>query len=57
MSSTSTNKLIMVIIAIFIPPLAVFLDRGLDKDFWISLILTVLFFFPGLVYSLYVILK
>ncbi|MEL6923532.1 MAG: YqaE/Pmp3 family membrane protein [Bacteroidota bacterium] len=56
MSSTTTN-LVAVIAAVFIPPLGVALDRGINQQFWISLILTLLFFVPGLIYSLYVILK
>ncbi len=46
-----------VILALFIPPLAVYLYLGsIGTEFWISLILTLLFFLPGVIYSLYVIL-
>ncbi|MEM1120933.1 MAG: YqaE/Pmp3 family membrane protein [Bacteroidota bacterium] len=56
-NSVSTNNLLLVLIAIFIPPLAVALQEGLSSRFWISLVLTLLFFLPGMIYSLYVILK
>lgn len=46
----------LVLIAIFVPPLAVALKRGLfTKDFLINLILFLLGFFPGLIHALYVI--
>lgn len=46
-----------IIIAVFIPPLAVYLNRGCTNDFWINLILTFLFYIPGLIHALYLILK
>lgn len=57
MSNKNTPALLLIIIAVFIPPLAVFLDRGISKEFWISLILTLIFFVPGMIYSLYVLIK
>lgn len=48
--------IILVILAILLPPLAVFLMSGLGKDFWINLILTVLFWLPGVVHAIYLIL-
>lgn len=54
----STNTLLLVLIAILIPPLAVYLHEGvINSKFWISLILTLLFYLPGLIYSLIVILS
>ena len=47
---------ILVILALLIPPLAVFLVRGIGTEFWISLILTLLFFLPGVIYALLVVL-
>ena len=55
-TNSPSNTFIIVVIAIFIPPLAVAMHQGLTGKFWISLILTLLFFLPGLLYSLYVIL-
>jgi uncharacterized membrane protein YqaE (UPF0057 family) len=53
------NKVVKIIIAIFIPPLAVYLHKNkIDKDFWIDLVLW--FVIPGIggiAYALYVILK
>ncbi|NIY84922.1 YqaE/Pmp3 family membrane protein [Vibrio hepatarius] len=51
------NKLIMILLCIFIPPVAVFIDRGLGKDFIINLILTLIFFLPGSIHALWLTLK
>ncbi|AET40234.1 Pmp3p Ecym_5489 [Eremothecium cymbalariae DBVPG len=51
-----STKIINIIIAIFLPPLAVFLARGWGVECIIDLILTIFFFFPGMLYALYVVL-
>lgn len=52
-----TNKLLLVIITILLPPLGVYLHQGeINSRFWISLLLTLLFYVPGLIYSLIVVL-
>ena len=48
--------IIKIIIAIFVPPLAVFLEVGLGSQFWINLILTLIFFVPGVIHAIYVVL-
>lgn len=53
----STNTILLVILAILLPPLAVYLHQGeINTKFWISLLLTLLFFVPGVIYALIVIL-
>jgi uncharacterized membrane protein YqaE (UPF0057 family) len=47
---------LLVILAILIPPLAMALYDGISNRFWISLLLTLLFFVPGMIYTLVVIL-
>ena len=47
---------IMIIAAIILPPLGVFLEVGLNKHFWINILLTLLFYLPGLIHALYIIL-
>lgn len=49
--------IIRIIIAIFIPPLGVFLQEGLGKHFWINVILTILGYVPGIIHALYIIIK
>jgi len=53
----STNTLLLVILAILLPPLAVYLHEGvINNRFWISLLLTLIFWLPGVIYALIVIL-
>ena len=41
----NTNQLLLIILAILLPPLAVYIHQGeINKKFWISLLLTLLFF-------------
>ncbi len=49
--------IIRIILAIFLPPLGVFLQVGLGKHFWINIILTILGYIPGIIHAIYVILK
>jgi uncharacterized membrane protein YqaE (UPF0057 family) len=54
---TDTNTLLLVILAILLPPLAVYLHQGeINSKFWISLLLTLIFWLPGIIYALIVIL-
>ncbi|MEL7689488.1 YqaE/Pmp3 family membrane protein [Citromicrobium bathyomarinum] len=46
--------IIILIATILLPPLGVALKHGLGSQFLISLILTPIFYIPGLIYSLYV---
>jgi len=46
-----------IILAIILPPLGVFLERGCGADFLINILLTVLGYIPGIIHALYIILK
>jgi len=53
----SGNTVLLVILAILLPPLAVYLHEGqINTKFWISILLTLLFWIPGVIYALIVIL-
>ncbi|MBV9989540.1 MAG: YqaE/Pmp3 family membrane protein [Chitinophagaceae bacterium] len=57
MAEPSTNTVLLVILAILLPPLAVALhEHGINGKFWLSLLLTLLFFLPGVIYALLVVL-
>lgn len=45
--------LLLVILAIILPPLAVLLVDGLRGPFWLDILLTILFYLPGLIYALF----
>ncbi|MFB6307543.1 MAG: YqaE/Pmp3 family membrane protein, partial [Flavobacteriales bacterium] len=50
------EKIIKIVLSFFIPPLAVYMHNdAIDDQFWISVILTLLFFVPGVIYSLLVV--
>lgn len=47
-------SILTIILNIFIPPVGVALSKGIGKDFIINLILTLLFFIPGVIHAFYV---
>ena len=48
---------IRVLLSILLPPVGVFLQVGLGKDFWINIILTLLGYIPGIVHAVWIIAK
>ncbi len=56
MATATSASLLTIILTVIIPPVGVALHEGITSRFWISLVLTLLFFVPGLIYSLYVVL-
>lgn len=54
--SLDTNTLLHVIIAILLPPVAVFLKKGFGAALVISVVLTICFWVPGVIYALLVVL-
>ena len=54
---TMDNKVLQVIAALFIPPLAVYMKNGkIDNAFWINIVLCFLGGLPGVLHALYVVL-
>ena len=51
------SDFIRIALSVLIPPLGVFLKVGLGIQFWVNLLLTMLFYIPGLVHAVYVIAK
>jgi uncharacterized membrane protein YqaE (UPF0057 family) len=51
------NKLILIVIAILLPPLAVFLEKGAGKDLVLNIILSLIFYLPGILHALWLITK
>jgi len=56
-ANTDMNFVLILILTILIPPLGIGLVFGISTEFWISLVLTLLFYFPGLIYSLIILLQ
>ncbi|AOW25951.1 plasma membrane proteolipid 3 [Candida albicans P57072] len=51
------SDIIKIIVAIILPPLGVFLERGCSSSLFINILLTILGYIPGIIHALYVILK
>ena len=51
------NKVVLIILAILLPPLAVFLKNGVGKDLVISILLCLLLFLPGVVHALWLVTR
>jgi len=47
--------LVKVILAIFLPPVAAFLQVGLGLHFWINILLTLLGGLPGMIHALWLV--
>lgn len=56
-ASTNSADLLRVVLSVLVPPLGVFLQEGLNKHFWINLILTLLGYVPGLVHAVWIIAR
>jgi uncharacterized membrane protein YqaE (UPF0057 family) len=46
-----------IVVSIIFPPLGVFWQVGLTKQFWINILLTILGYVPGLVHAVWIIAK
>jgi uncharacterized membrane protein YqaE (UPF0057 family) len=51
------NKLIMILLSIFLPPIAVLINNGMGKDLLINIVLCLLGYLPGIVHALWLITK
>lgn len=47
------NKIVAVIVSIILPPLAVFLKSGADKNLVINILLCFLGFVPGIIHAIW----
>lgn len=54
-SSSKVDDVVLVILGIFIPPLAVYLyEDAVTANFWVDLLLTFIFWVPGIIFALLV---
>ena len=51
------NKLILIILAILLPPIAVFLKAGVGLQLIINIVLCLFFYIPGILHALWLVLK
>lgn len=46
-----------ILLAILLPPLGVFMQVGLGRQFWLNVLLTLLGYIPGIIHAIYIILS
>ena len=51
------NKIVLIILAILLPPIAVFLKKGAGKDLIINIVLCLVFFLPGVIHAIWLVTK
>jgi uncharacterized membrane protein YqaE (UPF0057 family) len=55
-SGKKVDEVVLILLAILLPPLAVYLHQGeVNGKFWISLLLWFLFILPGVIYAILVV--
>jgi len=54
---SGVSKVLLVILAIFLPPLAVFLADGCGSQFWLNVLLCIFFWIPGIIHAIWFVLK
>lgn len=55
-SGKKVEEVVLILLAILLPPLAVYLHQGeVNGKFWISLLLWFLFILPGIIYAILVV--
>ncbi|PLY04229.1 MAG: YqaE/Pmp3 family membrane protein [Desulfuromonas sp.] len=51
------NKILLIILAILLPPLGVFLKSGVGSNLLINIVLCLFFYLPGVIHALWVVTK
>ncbi len=51
------NKLVLIIVAVLLAPLAVFLKQGAGKDLVINILLCFLFYVPAVAHALWIVTR
>lgn len=54
--ATVIETLIKILLAIFLPPIAAFMQVGASKHLWINIVLCILFWLPGQIHALWLVL-
>jgi uncharacterized membrane protein YqaE (UPF0057 family) len=49
--------LLKIILAIFLPPVAAFLEVGIGLHFWVNILLTLLGVVPGMIHALWLVAR
>lgn len=57
MNDSKLHDFLLILVAILLPPLAVLIEVGLTKHFWLNLLFTILGYLPGIIHAVYIIAK
>ncbi len=49
-------QILKIILAILLPPVAAFMQVGATKHLWINIVLTLIWFIPGMIHALWLVL-
>ncbi len=49
--------IVQIVASVIIPPVGVFLKRGIGLSFFLSILLTILGYVPGLIYAIWVVTR
>ena len=49
-------KIVKIVLSIFLPPVAAFLQVGLGIQFWLNILLTIAGGIPGMLHALWIVL-
>jgi uncharacterized membrane protein YqaE (UPF0057 family) len=49
--------IVKILLAIFLPPVAAFLEVGVSLHFWLNIVLTLLGGIPGVIHALWLVLR
>ena len=52
-----TSKILLLIVAVILPPLAVFFTHGFRGQFWINLLLVFFFYIQALIHAVWLIAR
>ncbi|CAA2143796.1 hypothetical protein ASF34_19775 [Methylobacterium sp. Leaf106] len=53
----TVSSLIRILIAIFLPPIAVLLTVGIGVQFFLNILLCILFYLPGSIHALWIVMR
>lgn len=51
------NKIVLIILAVLLPPVGVFMKVGATKHLFINIVLCLLFFVPGIIHGVWVVTR
>jgi uncharacterized membrane protein YqaE (UPF0057 family) len=57
LQGTHAMLVLKIILGIFLPPVAAFLEVGFGLHFWLNLLLTLFFWIPGQIHALWLIVS